>query len=211
MSCKNFDTLIVSGGSAPESFFMRDWNYTKIIAADSGYDTAKRLGIIPTDVVGDLDSTKFRDEIIRLGFKPCSHDKDQTDTELAIMKKVGEYDLVGCGGGRLDHIFSVLTLFRKYDVPRYWFTDSDVLMGFNGGEGFLDAAVGTDFSILPIVAEANVFSDGFVWELGDRPLSPLFISQSNRNRKERVFLTSSAPILIRVAPSAFKPGMLHIL
>ena len=211
MRCQNFDTLIVAGGSAPESFTMGNWKYSKVIAADSGYDTAKRLGIIPTDVVGDLDSTKFRDEIIAQGFKPCSHDKDQTDTELALMKKIGEYDLVGGGGGRLDHIFSILSLFLKYGVPRFWFTAADVIMGFNGGGCYIDSPIDTDFSVLPVEEEANVFSDGFVWELGDRPISRSFISQSNRNRRERVFMTASAPILIRVSLSSFKPGMLHIL
>lgn len=210
MSSTIFNTLIVTGGLAPDSFDY-DISYDKAIAADSGYDTAKRLGIKIDEVVGDFDSTANRSELIALGYRPCSRDKDETDTELAIRKRLdGSYDLLGGGGGRIDHLFSILSLFRIYGLPRYWFTDSDVLMGFNG-KGFVIGEIDDDISLLPLNDRALVKSSGLLWELGDKPLTATFISQSNRLKECRVYIETDAPILIRVTPSSFKPGMLTLL
>ena len=210
MSSTIFNTLIITGGLAPEVFDY-DIHYHKIVAADSGYDTAMRLGIKIDEAVGDFDSTAHRSELISLGYKPCSRDKDETDTELAIRSKLyGIYDLLGGGGGRIDHLFSILALFRVYGLPRYWFTDSDVLLGFKG-KGYIDGNIDDDLSILPLNDRALVKSNGLLWELGDRPLTGTFLSQSNRLKANRAYIETDAPVLIRVAPSAFRPGMLSLL
>ncbi len=210
MSSIIFNTLIITGGLAPDAFDY-DISYDRIIAADSGYDTARRLGIRIDDVVGDFDSTANKDELIALGYKPCNRDKDETDTELAIRKKLdGSYDLLGGGGGRIDHLFSILSLFRIYGLPRYWFTDSDVLIGFIG-KGELTGRIDDDISIFPLNERALVKSSGLLWELGDRPLSSTFISQSNRLKSRKVYLESDSPVLIRLSPASFRPGMLTLL
>lgn len=210
MSSTIFNTLIITGGLAPAAFDY-DIHYDKIVAADSGYDTAMRLGIKVDEAVGDFDSTAHRDELISLGYKPCNRDKDETDTELAIRRKLDRsYDLLGGGGGRIDHLFSILALFRVYGLPRYWFTDSDVLFGFNG-KGYIDGGIDDDLSILPLNDRALVKSNGLLWELGDRPLTNTFISQSNRLKANRAYIETDAPVLIRVAPSSFKPGMITLL
>lgn len=210
MNSTIFNTLIITGGLAPNVF---DYGikYDKVVAADSGYDSAKRLKIKIDEVVGDFDSTKNRDELIASGFKPCNRDKNETDTELAIRKRLsGCYDLLGGGGGRIDHLFSIFALFRIYGLPRYWFTDSDVIMGFSG-KGYIEGSIDDDISIFPLNDKALVKSDGLLWELGDRPLTSTFISQSNRLKDRRAYLETDAPVLIRVAPESFKPGMLSLL
>lgn len=77
-----------------------------IIAADSGYNTVKRLNLIPDIVLGDFDS---------LGGKPdCScevitaaEEKDDTDTMLAVKTALSrgytDITVYGAVGGRLDH------------------------------------------------------------------------------------------------------------
>ena len=77
--------LVVTGGLAPARV---DWlpHYDRTIACDSGYDTAMRLGLEVDEVVGDLDSTSFRKDLVASGIIPCSHDKDESDTELALMR-----------------------------------------------------------------------------------------------------------------------------
>ena len=49
------------------------------------------------------------------------------------------------------------------------------------------------------------------FESVDKPLSLTFISQSNRFRNDRVFITSDKPLLIRVTPESFKRGMLTLI
>ncbi len=80
-----------------------------IIAADSGYDTAKKLGVQPNIAVGDFDSLKSRLpdglETIKVA---C--EKDVTDTMLACEyakdRGCGEITIVGGTGGRADHFLS---------------------------------------------------------------------------------------------------------
>ena len=85
-----------------------------VVAADSGYLTARRLGIKPQVLIGDLDSLdkdklseNELDEIEKILVSPI---KDDTDTQLAIdtalARGVQRITLVGGLGGRLDHTLS---------------------------------------------------------------------------------------------------------
>ena len=79
-----------------------------VIAADSGYDTAKRLGIKVDLLVGDMDSVKN----IPIGVNTVrvKAEKDDTDTMLAIGiakdKGAEKITVIGGGGGRADHWLS---------------------------------------------------------------------------------------------------------
>lgn len=91
-----------------------------IIAADSGYNNAKRLGVKPSLLLGDLDS------IDRSGFSENELDelekiivpsvKDDTDTQLAVdtalERGADEIVLIGGLGGRLDHTLSTVFLLE---------------------------------------------------------------------------------------------------
>ncbi len=94
----------------------------RIIAADSGYLTARRLGFRPELLLGDLDSldrTRLAphelDELDKL-IVPAV--KDDTDTQLAVetlFERFGtDIDIVIVGGlgGRLDHTLSSVFLLE---------------------------------------------------------------------------------------------------
>lgn len=85
-----------------------------IIAADSGYLTAKRLGVRVDMLIGDLDSldksklsANELDEMEKILVSPI---KDDTDTQLAIdtalSRGAKRIALIGGLGGRLDHTLS---------------------------------------------------------------------------------------------------------
>ena len=86
-----------------------------VIAADSGYNNAKKLGVTPQILIGDFDSIKGHpddvDEIIQL---PC--EKDVTDTQYAIevaIKKGAREIVIICGtGGRFDHAISNMCILE---------------------------------------------------------------------------------------------------
>lgn len=89
------------------------------IAADSGYENAKLLGIKPDVLLGDFDSIARNElngvptntEIITLPAK-----KDFTDThfavETALQKGANEIIIIGGLGGRLDHTLSNLAILE---------------------------------------------------------------------------------------------------
>ena len=89
-----------------------------IIAADSGYHNAKKMGVMPQILLGDFDSLgkaeKIPDdtEILQV---PA--EKDDTDTQLAVQVALekGATELVIIGGldGRLDHTLSNLAILEN--------------------------------------------------------------------------------------------------
>lgn len=88
-----------------------------VIAADSGYNNAKKMGVKVGILVGDFDSIGREipsdvPEILKLPTK-----KDLTDTQLAVEKAVkeGATDITIIGGlsGRLDHTLSTLAMLEN--------------------------------------------------------------------------------------------------
>ena len=193
--------LVIIGGKAPESIDLDMAGYGRIIAADSGYDTAKRLSIVPDAVVGDFDSASSPDELVRLGFIPCPRDKDDTDTAIAIRMCGGAYDLIGGGEGRLDHTLSILAAFRTIRPPERWFMLSDTII-FSSGRISLEAPSGMDLSIIALT-EASVSTEGLRWDMDGADLSPFFLSQSNRMDGSHAVITSSGTVMIRFFPQDF--------
>ncbi len=190
--------LIVIGGKAPNKFSCEGKGYDKIICADSGYDTALKLGLVPTCVVGDLDSTDLRKELEDKGVKACSHDKDETDTELALQKLYPDdtYDLIGGGGGRIDHVLAIFALFNKYNPPMKWYTFSETmcLVGKELVEFDLKDVNSVSFIPVDLSNTAFVNSEGLVWELRNYEISVHSLSISNRPSAQKVKLVSTEQI-----------------
>ena len=89
------------------------------IAADSGYMTAQKLGIIPDITMGDFDS--YKDKLPpEMNTLRVACEKDVTDTMLACeyAKDNGcrYITIVGGTGGRIDH--SISNLFYLEDLRR---------------------------------------------------------------------------------------------
>jgi len=94
---------------------------TLVVAADSGAETARHLGLDVHAVVGDMDSIAptALAALAALGTEIVRHpvDKNESDAELAlryaIQRGARRIVLVSGGGGRLDHqlaLFSVMFL-----------------------------------------------------------------------------------------------------
>lgn len=98
---------IISGGEQSPMDDIREAEY--IIACDSGYEYARRLGIKPNLLLGDFDSYRGvlpQDvEILRLPVE-----KDDTDTMSAMRRALDagyRHIRIYCAlGGRLDHLFA---------------------------------------------------------------------------------------------------------
>jgi thiamine pyrophosphokinase len=108
----NKSFLIISGGEPGKSgvykTFARSSDF--VICADGGFANAKKLGIKPDLIIGDLDSkaisktdtNKFKNKI-----KKYPRDKDESDTELAVRyafrNGAKEVTILGALGKRVDH------------------------------------------------------------------------------------------------------------
>ncbi len=110
--------IVVVGGSPPEAAALaRIDEATIVVAADSGYDHARALGLAVDVLVGDLDSITPEGLAAAhaAGVLVEQHDpdKDATDTELALAVAVTRGAtrvtlLTGATGDRLDHSLAVI-------------------------------------------------------------------------------------------------------
>jgi thiamine pyrophosphokinase len=115
-----------------------------VAAADSGLFSAEAAGIRPDWIVGDMDSIGVPDSSAggisdSAGSRLAAYgpgqilrypaDKDYTDTELAVSllreKGCSRIWIVGGGGGRIDHLFAIRSLFERDQPPERWITSRE--------------------------------------------------------------------------------------
>ncbi|MFQ5799041.1 MAG: thiamine diphosphokinase [Bacteroidota bacterium] len=90
-----------------------------IACADGGANQAKKYGIFPDMIVGDLDSIeKKAKNYFRKVKMICNTNDDQTDLEkvldVLLAKGVNEVTVVGATGRRTDHTITNFSILKKY-------------------------------------------------------------------------------------------------
>ena len=114
--------VILSGGTIDNPEFIRkklvEIDYPIIICADGATRHLRSLGIVPSVIIGDMDSVDERD-LEEYGAKGSTiltypSAKDETDTELALHYALDlnpeEIWIFGALGGRIDHTLANLSL-----------------------------------------------------------------------------------------------------
>ncbi|GHT77523.1 hypothetical protein FACS1894130_02110 [Spirochaetia bacterium] len=156
-----------------------------IVAADSGLMAAEKAGITVDWVIGDMDSL---DDTRRLDKYPpervlsYGHDKDYTDTELALTllweQGCGEVTLAGGGGGRTDHLLAIRALFERERTPDRWVTAREDIrclreggvFAADGGRGATPMGISVfPLGIGPWKAESRFLKwplDALAWDRG---------------------------------------------
>lgn len=111
-------TWILTGGPIhPDNISERPDKDDLVVAADSGLNHARTLGIRVDAVVGDYDSLGHKPDVDKgVEVVTVPTEKDVTDTQLAVeyalQKGAREIVLVGGLGGRLDHTLANLSILE---------------------------------------------------------------------------------------------------
>lgn len=168
------NALVLTGGDYPDKETIFSYTHPDlIIAADSGLDTAEKLNIECDLIIGDLDSVsrtslkKYAEEKII----QYPEDKDYSDTELAIIKarEMGctHITIAGGGGGRMDHLFAIKSLFDRQTSPDLWITDNCVVILIKERYTIMGAS-NKILSFFPVGTEVcRMTSIGLKWPLDD--------------------------------------------
>ncbi|MGD0750977.1 MAG: thiamine diphosphokinase [Anaerolineales bacterium] len=154
-----------------------------LIAADGGTRHILALGLVPSIVIGDLDSLK-QDDRRRLDAKGVeiqqySHNKDETDLELAFQyaHRAGyrEILVVGAQGGRLDQTVGNLSLLTnpEFATLEIRFDDGVEEAFITRGRCEVHGRPSDIVSLIPWSGEVTgISTEGLRWPLRDETLFP---------------------------------------
>ncbi|MDH5290697.1 MAG: thiamine diphosphokinase [Acidimicrobiia bacterium] len=217
--------LLLAGGTepGPELLAALPTDGVSCIAADSGLDHARALGLRPELVVGDLDSVSPAAlawaEAQGIPIERHPVDKAQTDLELALARAVAQAPdrvlVAGIGGGRLDHFLANIGVLAS---PRWaavaldgWIDGARIAVVHPGRPRVLAGAPGDLLSLLPINGDAvGVTVTGVAWPLDDDTLaasSSRGVSNVFTQVSVVVQVSVGTLLAVRPAPSASATGV----
>lgn len=211
--------LILAGGMTPTLEVQRALPPAAMcIAADSGIDHARRLGLVPDVAVGDLDSVSA-DGLAWLAETDAEvfqHpvDKDQTDLELALEHAVSRDPdrivVAAIGGGRLDHLLANFALLadRRYAACTIDALVETALISVIHHHRQLEGEAGELVSLLPMNGDAEgIVTAGLGYELHHEQL-PAGSSRgvSNYFRSSTATVSLTAGTLLAVQPDRLAGG-----
>lgn len=209
--------MIFAGGDAPLAASLRSVAAAgHVIAADSGLDHARALGVVAHVLVGDLDSVSAagRAGAAADGLEVVEHPpaKDETDLELALglalERSPHRITVVGGHGGRLDHLLANVALLA---APRLAGVEVRAVLGpakltVVRARATLAGRVGELVSLLPVHGDATgVVTSGLRYPLDDEPLpagSPRGVS--NELVAPLAVVTVRSGVVLAVQPEAFR-------
>lgn len=168
--------VIIGGGSCNANLteYIQPGDF--IVCADSGYDSAVQLGIIPDIVIGDMDSI-VSDIDCGAEIITAPVQKDETDSMLCVDILAGRgFDNIlffGAMGGRSDHSFANITLLlyaaKKgihleivHEMSHMFIIDEKTEIYGNIGDTFSLFALGGDAS--------GITTTGLLYPLSDETL-----------------------------------------
>lgn len=182
-----------------------------MIAADSGLDHARLLGLVPSRLVGDLDSIsaeglRWAEE---MGVIIDRHppDKDATDLELAMFAAAGMADellIVDGGRGRLDQSFGNLMLLasERFAHVRLTAIVGEASIAVVRDRRDLAGAPGDPVSLFAVTSPAEgVSTRGLKWPLESSVLVPgSTLGVSNQMLGHEATVTVEVGVVLAVQP-----------
>ena len=169
------NVLISLSCNCSTSYDLNELTFDEIIGVDNGTAHLFERSLIPSKVLGDLDSItpvllekveNLNIELIR--YEP---DKDKTDFELSLdsIRNPEEKNIYIVGGeeGEIDHLFSIFSLIINYEFSTNitWLYMDKTIVFRNDVSIFLNK--GTKFSVVPITNLKKLTISGAKWNLNE--------------------------------------------
>lgn len=217
------EVLVVAGGDPVDARWAAALpDDAFVVAADSGLDRARELGLAVDLVVGDLDSVDpaHLAAVTAAGTRVERHptDKDATDLELALEAALDAgatvATVLAAGGGRLDHFLANALLLAS---PRWSTLALTALVGEARATVVREASTlhGAPGSLLTLLAlggpAEGVTTTGLRWALHDERLDPGSTrGVSNEMTAPMATVALAAGVVLAVQPHALptvdRPG-----
>lgn len=202
--------IIIAGGRISNySWYADFWQEDDfVICADSGAEHARKLGIIPSLLVGDLDSIS-QETLIFFQNKGCqvqayNKEKNETDTqialEFALQQKRKEIIFLAALGNRIDHSLSnifLLTSLLSQDIKASFISEYQEICLVDGCLEF-EGKKGEIVSLLPLTDEVRgIETSGLKYiPLGNHFVMSNPYGVSNVLEKEKAYIKVEKGILL---------------
>ena len=154
---------------------LRDEDY--IVAADGGTRHALKLGLLPSVIIGDLDSLGSVNLPASIETLQFPVDKDETDLELALLyaREHGfdEILLIGALGGRIDQTLGNLSLLSDpaWDGVDVRIDDGAEEVFFARKQAQIQGRIGEVVSLIPWRGDVRIArTEGLRWSLQNETL-----------------------------------------
>lgn len=169
------DSILITGGDLPDFKYVKHlFTGVYVCVADSGFDWVIKNRINYDIIVGDMDSVSSLKE---LGSVKKEHivkydkDKDDTDTLIGIKhlfeKGYKDITIIGGGGGRLDHLLGIFSLFYTHLSPSVWYTHNETVHKIKG-LFHINNQKSKHISVYPLdKVNCSIKSYGLKWKLND--------------------------------------------
>tara|TARA_B100001113_G_scaffold110186_1_gene89323 strand:- start:48 stop:662 length:615 start_codon:yes stop_codon:yes gene_type:complete len=167
------NVLISLSGNCSTSYDLNELTFDEIIGVDNGTAHLFDRSLIPSKVLGDLDSItpvllekveNLNIELIR--YEP---DKDKTDFELSLESISNPEEkiiyLIGGEEGEIDHLFSIFSLIINYEFSLNvtWLYMDKTIVFRNDVSIFLNKEA--KFSIVPLTNLKSLTISGAKWNV----------------------------------------------
>lgn len=199
--------IIILGGefSLPPNTINSDY----IIACDSGYTNALKLGLVPDLLIGDFDSYKgnindIPQSIEILKFNPI---KDDTDCMLAVRHAISKgykHIVFLCAlGGRMDHILGniqSMSFVATHDIKVELFSKNEYMTILTSGMLKIPYKEGYSLSLFSLSDTCNGVSiNGSKYDVDNFTLTSTFpIGYGNAYNEKTVTISLNRGILLIV-------------
>lgn len=202
------DSILVTGGELPEFEYVKHLFKGKYVCvADSGFDWVLENNIDFNVLVGDMDSVKAYNELSKVDkhkIKIFDKDKDDTDTIIGLkhLSEMGfnEVAIIGGGGGRLDHLLGILSLFKTDLAPSVWYTRNEVVYKTRNHFS-LNSHQHKSISVFPLdKVHCSIRSYGLKWKLDDVDWCYRSIGISNYIENNDAWINSGDNELLLILP-----------
>ncbi|MGL1894032.1 MAG: thiamine diphosphokinase [Spirochaetaceae bacterium] len=202
------NSILITGGEIPDYNLVKHlFTNVYVCVADSGYDWVLENNIDFDFLVGDMDSIKDTENLKLIPnekIEQFSTHKDDTDTIIGLkhLKKMGSKSviLIGGGGGRLDHLLGVFSLFETDLAPDVWFTKHEVVHKVHGKLS-LGQFNQSSISIYPInKVDCSIASYGLKWDLIHVDWTYKSIGISNFVEKKDSWIDTGTNVFIVIVP-----------
>lgn len=155
-----------------------------VVGVDGGAAACLRAGVVPSVVVGDLDSLPPADvrslQAAGSVFEVFPAEKDATDLDLALSyvatREIGTTVVTGCTSGRLDHTLAAIGTLARASHLRPHLVERNLyawILSADHADEVVLPQEGSTFSVVALLDRARVSVRGARWALAQEVLDPL--------------------------------------